>query len=184
MVHQPRPTVPKLPDPIRMWLIGGAAERNHQPPKGWRNRDPDGVGLGIVVALEKAGRDSPRWFRLTAPIAIRYPRASGPRVAAPGYSGELRRKRQPSCRLPPPAEEHFVVADFLTSCFLCRKNLHGKDIFMYREKAFCSMECRHRQITSDEYQEKRGAGAPKPSSEIATSPYSGENLFFTGIVVS
>ena len=136
MVHQPRPTVPKLPDPIRlcdrMWLIGGAAERNPQSPRGWRNRDPDGVGLGIAVALEKAGGDSPRWLRATAPIAIRSPRASGPQVAGPGCSGELHRKRPASCRLPPPAAEHFGVADFLSSCFLCRKNLHGKDIFMYR----------------------------------------------------
>lgn len=56
--------------------------------------------------------------------------------------------------------------------------------FCRREKAFCSSECRYRQITSDEYQEKRGAGAPKPSEEIATSPYSGDQFFFTCIVVS
>ncbi|GJU35506.1 cyclin-dependent kinase 1 [Tanacetum coccineum] len=33
-------------------------------------------------------------------------------------------------------------ADFLSTCHECNKQLHGKDIYMYRgEKAFCSNEC-------------------------------------------
>ncbi|CAN8300857.1 unnamed protein product [Cochlearia groenlandica] len=40
---------------------------------------------------------------------------------------------------------------FLNSCYLCRKTLHGQDIFIYRgEKAFCSTECRSSHIANDE----------------------------------
>lgn len=54
------------------------------------------------------------------------------------------------------AATEFRTADFLSSCHLCKKKLHGLDIFMYRgEKAFCSTECRGKQISSDERKGKR-----------------------------
>ncbi|KAK1387819.1 FCS Zinc finger [Heracleum sosnowskyi] len=45
---------------------------------------------------------------------------------------------------------------FLSFCYSCKKNLgQGKDIYMYRgEKAFCSNECRYKEIISDEGIEK------------------------------
>ncbi|XP_074280800.1 FCS-Like Zinc finger 13-like [Silene latifolia] len=76
--------------------------------------------------------------------------------------------------------------DFLSSCQLCRKTLHGKDIYMYKgEKAFCSEECRQRQIGIDERKEKcRSKGSR--SSNVSSSPYSytntGGKLFSAGIV--
>ncbi|URE00828.1 hypothetical protein MUK42_19628 [Musa troglodytarum] len=41
---------------------------------------------------------------------------------------------------------------FLEQCYLCRiKLLLGEDIYMYRgDRAFCSEECRRRQIVMDE----------------------------------
>ncbi|KAF9622207.1 hypothetical protein IFM89_030065 [Coptis chinensis] len=41
---------------------------------------------------------------------------------------------------------------FLDECFLCKQRLFpGNDIFMYNgDRAFCSMECRYRQILMDE----------------------------------
>lgn len=71
--------------------------------------------------------------------------------------------------------------DFLSSCHLCRKTLHGKDIYMYRgEKAFCSEECRQKQIRIDERKEKCR------SNNISSSPYSyttrGGQIFSTGII--
>ncbi|KAK3017974.1 hypothetical protein RJ639_002731 [Escallonia herrerae] len=47
---------------------------------------------------------------------------------------------------PPPATA------FLDCCFLCKqKLLPGKDIYMYKgDRAFCSVECRCRQIYMDE----------------------------------
>lgn len=51
-------------------------------------------------------------------------------------------------------EEH--QPHFLDSCFLCKKPLgDNKDIFMYRgDTPFCSEECRHEQIETDEAKEK------------------------------
>ncbi|KAK9697360.1 hypothetical protein RND81_08G032600 [Saponaria officinalis] len=78
-------------------------------------------------------------------------------------------------------------SDFLSSCHLCRKPLHGKDIYMYRgEKAYCSEECRQRQIYKDEKKEKCRSKATR-STNLSTSPYSyssnntGDQIFSTGI---
>jgi len=71
------------------------------------------------------------------------------------------------------AYREFWTADFLSSCCLCKKHLHGLDIFMYRgEKAFCSAECRDKQIRSDDYKEKCASGALKPL-DYSVSPCSG-----------
>ena len=80
----------------------------------------------------------------------------------------------------------FPSADFLSSCYLCKKKLHGEDIYMYRgEKAFCSMECRYRQIVIDDYQEINYARqAPNLSSDVPISDYSGGRLFHTGVAVA
>ncbi|XP_010273868.1 PREDICTED: uncharacterized protein LOC104609291 [Nelumbo nucifera] len=79
------------------------------------------------------------------------------------------------------------TSDFLSSCYLCRKKLHGKDIYMYRgEKAFCSLECRYRQIEIDEYKEKCGSEVSR-SVDMCCSPYStgtGGQLFSTGITAA
>ncbi|XP_060172328.1 FCS-Like Zinc finger 14-like [Lycium barbarum] len=79
----------------------------------------------------------------------------------------------------------FMMADFLSSCFLCKKQLQGLDIFMYRgEKAFCSAECRCTQISIDEHKEKCGSGAMKSLSDYSASPCSGPMQFFTGVAVA
>ncbi|KAK1264333.1 hypothetical protein QJS04_geneDACA013534 [Acorus gramineus] len=123
-------------------------------PKGWRAaREAEGVGLGIVAALEREReRERERLsFHVSVPMAI-----VGKR----------------NC------DEEFKVAEFLSSCYLCRKKLHGRDIYMYRgEKAFCSMECRYRQIVSDECQESCG-------SEMSNSPYTMGRLFSTGVAAA
>ncbi|KAK8921730.1 hypothetical protein KSP39_PZI020889 [Platanthera zijinensis] len=67
----------------------------------------------------------------------------------------------------------FPVADYLSSCNLCGKTLHGKDIYMYRgEKAFCSMECRYKQIVSDECMEKCVSEVLIRQPEIPSAPHS------------
>ncbi|XP_076898327.1 FCS-Like Zinc finger 14-like [Bidens hawaiensis] len=64
----------------------------------------------------------------------------------------------------------FEDVDFLNSCYLCKKKLHGLDIFIYKgEKAFCSEECRYKQISVDEHKEKYASGVRK-------QPEYGENL--------
>ncbi|KAJ1697626.1 hypothetical protein LUZ63_006138 [Rhynchospora breviuscula] len=154
-------------------------ERNWHTPRGWKKRESDGIGLAIVASLEKSCDR-----HVSAPISIR----GGFELSELGCSGrctasvcgsrvagnrDLRLKR-----------DDYQVADFLNCCYLCRKKLHGKDIYMYRgEKAFCSMECRYQQIANDEYQEKCGSGLSK-NSEISGSPYTSDRIFFTGIVAA
>ncbi|KAK6941213.1 Zf-FLZ domain [Dillenia turbinata] len=73
---------------------------------------------------------------------------------------------------------------FLESCFLCKKQLQGQDIYMYRgEKAFCSVECRCKQISSDEHKEKFGSAARKPFGHSA-SPCSYPMLFTVGVAAA
>ncbi|XP_010261774.1 PREDICTED: uncharacterized protein LOC104600503 [Nelumbo nucifera] len=93
------------------------------------------------------------------------------------------------CESPPRWGEEipaFPTSDFLSACYLCRKKLHGRDIYMYRgEKAFCSAECRYRQIVIDECKEKFGSGISR-SADLSCSPYSSANgqLFSTGIIAA
>ncbi|GMH18779.1 hypothetical protein Nepgr_020620 [Nepenthes gracilis] len=99
----------------------------------------------------------------------------------------------PSCRpLPPPTDGRdfqpsaFPAASFLDACFLCRtKLLPCKDIYMYKgDRAFCSEECRCRQIFMDEEESlmTRGSSSerrpkslwasikkPKPATTTASS---------------
>ncbi|CAA7047899.1 unnamed protein product [Microthlaspi erraticum] len=53
------------------------------------------------------------------------------------------------------------AGDFLRSCSLCKRQLvPGRDIYMYRgDRAFCSLECRQKQITVDERKEKSSVGS-------------------------
>ncbi|CAL9763688.1 unnamed protein product [Musa acuminata subsp. burmannicoides] len=51
----------------------------------------------------------------------------------------------------------FSASHFLERCYLCRRRLQqGNDIYMYRgDRAFCSVECRNRQIFMDEENGRR-----------------------------
>ncbi|KAF8084637.1 hypothetical protein N665_0709s0014 [Sinapis alba] len=58
--------------------------------------------------------------------------------------------------------------DFLRTCSLCNRNLcHRHDIYMYRgDNAFCSLECREKQIKLDERKVKNGVRAFKKTVRI------------------
>lgn len=72
------------------------------------------------------------------------------------------------------------TSGFLSSCFLCNKRLHGRDIFMYRgEKAFCSPECRSRQIGMEEKREKHCSSEAESKSPSNGCP--SRQMFATGI---
>ncbi|XP_030530542.1 FCS-Like Zinc finger 14-like [Rhodamnia argentea] len=76
----------------------------------------------------------------------------------------------------------FQTLDFLNSCELCGKKLHGEDIYMYRgEKAFCSAECRSTQIMKDERKEQCRSEAPRVADRSGT-PYSEGLIFSTSIL--
>jgi hypothetical protein len=94
--------------------------------------------------------------------------------------GVLRRSSPPQILIEP--EPLFPTSNFLNSCNLCGKNLHGKDIYMYRgEKGFCSTECRSSQIMMDERKERCGSEATR-SVELSSSPYTMDQIFSNGIL--
>lgn len=75
--------------------------------------------------------------------------------------------------------------DFLSCCHLCKKKLHGLDIFMYRgEKAFCSEECRYKQILIDEHKDKYAFGVRKQPECAADSPCSTPMQLPAGMAVA
>ncbi|XP_062091187.1 FCS-Like Zinc finger 13-like [Humulus lupulus] len=79
----------------------------------------------------------------------------------------------------------FPTSDFLSCCHLCRKKLHGKDIYMYRgEKAFCSSECRSSQILNDERKEQQCRSETKRGVDVSvsSSSHGRGQIFSTGIV--
>ncbi|XP_039006479.1 FCS-Like Zinc finger 13-like [Hibiscus syriacus] len=180
-------------------------------PKSSKRYDIGGVGLGIVAALEKSTFtdcrnraicssnlnrsnavvvDSGRGFdRLKGRtddseedythVISRRPGKSSTQVY---YNGDDDVKENPEARL---AKDDVVypTSDFLASCHLCRKKLHGKDIYMYRgETGFCSEECRSREIMTEERKEYRRSKASR-SAKFSTSPYNSRGqIFSTGIL--
>lgn len=100
--------------------------------------------------------------------------------------------REPSPRIASEEEEEeedvpvFQTLDFLSSCHLCGKKLHDRDIYMYRgEKAFCSTECRSRHVTMDERKERKERKCRSEASkaaDVSSSPYTKDQMFSTGIV--
>ncbi|MED6106495.1 hypothetical protein PIB30_005125 [Stylosanthes scabra] len=74
------------------------------------------------------------------------------------------------------SSQNFVVFQgytgptFLEQCFLCRKRLlPGNDIYMYKgDRAFCSVDCRCKQIFIDE---EEALTKSNSSSSSSTSPH-------------
>ncbi|XWS17520.1 hypothetical protein CRYUN_Cryun33cG0074700 [Craigia yunnanensis] len=194
-------------------------------PRGLKGYDVGGVGLGIVVALEKCSTDSCRHaicsINLNRSNAIvvnsgkncdrfrgyevlemesledyTYVTSHGPGKSSTKvyYDGREQRsstghdrngfgdvKETPAARVV--EDVTYPTSDFLNSCHLCRKKLHGQDIYMYRgEKGFCSSECRSTQIMMDERKEQCRSEA-SITAKISTSPYNTTGqIFSTGIL--
>lgn len=204
-------------------------------PRGLKSYDLGGVGLGIVVALNKSGeggREIPPKSAVCSPgltrsepipvRSIKNPDGFHDRGVSEMELGSLEDFTYVTCHLPNKtitkvyydggdgenwrneynetiktnvcipkrtnpesvneAEPSYPTSDFLSSCHLCRKKLHGKDIYMYRgEKAFCSQECRSSQILMDERKEQCRSEASR-SVEVSSSPYKRDQIFSTGIL--
>lgn len=170
-------------------------------PRGIVTCDVRGVGLGIVAALEKSGEDIQSTSRcITIPvthppkfdvdeesleeeytIVTRHmPDNSYTKVYDGGfvYEGYVTSKSLFDISPARLDVKEYPEPDFLSFCHLCKKKLHGKDIFMYRgEKAFCSIECRCREIGMEERREKHCK-----SEAVSSSPCGGHGrIFSTGI---
>ncbi|KAE8731986.1 Oligouridylate binding protein 1B isoform 1 [Hibiscus syriacus] len=150
----------------------GSLDIKTPSPRGVKRFDVGGVGLGIVAALDKSSADSCRHAICSSDLIVvnsgrncdgfrgRYEdlemenleeityvisHGSGKSSSTKVYYGgcEQRRKCNNGARFV--EEFSYPTSDFLSCCHLCRKQLHGKDIYM-GEKAFCSSECRSKQI--------------------------------------
>ncbi|OIW21736.1 hypothetical protein TanjilG_09073 [Lupinus angustifolius] len=206
-----------------------------QSPKGLKSYDLGGVGLGIVVALDKKSNEIghevlPKHAVCTSnlnrstPIPVHtiknqhgffqkivneidvgssedytyvthhMPNKTITKVYYDGVEDGIMRhiinnnnnvgvfRRTPTTPIIVEDEPSFPTSDFLRSCHLCRKKLHGQDIYIYRgEKAFCSMECRSRQIMMEEHNEVCRSEASR-SVDLSTSPYTRDQMFSTGII--
>ncbi|MBA0850973.1 hypothetical protein Goshw_010454 [Gossypium schwendimanii] len=64
-----------------------------------------------------------------------------------------------------------AAAPFLRACWLCNRRLApGRDIYMYRgDTAFCSQECREKQMKQDERKEKININNSKKEDRHAHS---------------
>ncbi|EES07080.1 protein MARD1 [Sorghum bicolor] len=78
-------------------------------------------------------------------------------------------KQQPPQRVPPVSPT--AAGSFLQRCCLCHAELaEGMDINMYRgDRAFCSVECRCRQIFMDEDALSNGEGAGAGTATVRGS---------------
>ncbi|KFK28189.1 hypothetical protein AALP_AA8G483700 [Arabis alpina] len=65
-------------------------------------------------------------------------------------------------------DTHNYYDDFLRTCSFCNRDLcHTRDIYMYRgDNAFCSLECREKQIKLDERKVKNQVVSSKKSIRI------------------
>lgn len=206
-----------------------------QSPKGLKSYDLGGVGLGIVVALDKSEEPGheilPKHAVCTSssnksvkqqsafqkgvteiPVGssedytyvtyhipnktitkVYYDGGEGG-ILTHGYyninnntntnnDGGVRRFPQTHNLIEDDDEPSYATSDFLSTCHLCRKNLHGQDIYMYRgEKAFCSTDCRSRQISMDERKERCRSEASRSVELSSSSSHTREQMFSTGIV--
>ncbi|KAJ9181892.1 hypothetical protein P3X46_005938 [Hevea brasiliensis] len=113
------------------------------------------VGLSIVLEAQKGGVNEKTPQLISKAIVM----INKPSPSSSSFS----------------SHSSFPVLNFLEHCFLCgQKLLPGKDIYMYKgDIAFCSVECRCRQIFMDEEETLRkgncSLAAMKPTSASSSS---------------
>ncbi|XP_020243570.1 uncharacterized protein LOC109821826 [Asparagus officinalis] len=90
-------------------------------------------------------------------------------------------------RSPPSSSSssHFApTSPFLEYCYLCRQRLlEGRDIYMYRgDRAFCSEECRCKQIFLDEESVRRALPLGRRPPAPARAPAAGKSRRWRGLL--
>ncbi|CAA0817515.1 Protein of unknown function (DUF581 [Striga hermonthica] len=107
------------------------------------------VGLSVILEnyRDLSEKRSPQVISKGIISMIKQPPHSNP-SSPTSTNGFFRRKQNVS----DPSSSSSSACGFLECCFLCRKKLlPGNDIYMYKgDTAFCSVECRYKQIFMDE----------------------------------
>ncbi|KAF8105596.1 hypothetical protein N665_0157s0165 [Sinapis alba] len=126
------------------------------------------VGLSIVLESTNNNNTLSGGFASPKPFQV----VSKSAVMVTAISSDLRR-----------GNSH-QDSGFLEHCFLCRRKLlPAKDIYMYKgDRAFCSVECRSKQMIMDEEESFRrencsfmAVKATKPDSPAPTSSGGGHH---------
>ncbi|XP_047982955.1 FCS-Like Zinc finger 15-like [Salvia hispanica] len=113
-----------------------------------------------------------------SPISFRHHSSAAREHEMVGLSVILETYRDRSPQILSKAAMNMIIkpnsSGFLDNCFLCRRKLlPGNDTFMYKgDRAFCSVECRCRQIFMDE--EESACTLEYTCSAAATSSRSGK----------
>lgn len=200
-----------FPDPLSFSDSAKSLKSPFDHKKSPRNFEGEVVGLGIVAAMNENG-DTQEAFSgaistrtaksVVSPRSAPIPIVSGNAVSKTetpmselsesytcvkmnGMDGNYEGKSG-GFHLSQPKQLYVAepVNDFLNTCYLCKKDLHGLDIFMYRgDKAFCSAECRCQQIQGDELRENCASEALK-SHDFSASPCSAPRIFSVGVVAA
>ncbi|KAK8535355.1 hypothetical protein V6N13_081494 [Hibiscus sabdariffa] len=170
-------------DPLRS--PRGPFDLKTPSPRGLKRYDAGGVGLGIIASMEKSIPSSTAVVvnhgglrggfvgleeDYTLVISHHGHGKSSTKVYFNGERqitdnnsghdrnrlfGAVKETPSPSSTARLVEDVGYPTLDFLSSCHLCKKKLHGKDIYMYRgEKGFCSSECRATQMMIDERKEQ------------------------------
>ncbi|KOM41672.1 hypothetical protein LR48_Vigan04g187000 [Vigna angularis] len=76
------------------------------------------------------------------------------------------------------SEDSAHTPEFLRVCFLCKRRLvPGRDIYMYKgDSAFCSSECREKQMKQDERKDNNKCGVASKKQVAATATPSGSQV--------
>ncbi|XVE82169.1 hypothetical protein DITRI_Ditri15bG0125200 [Diplodiscus trichospermus] len=123
------------------------------------------VGLSVVLENQKSGTNC---IISKTTMSINHSSSSSSKASSSCSGCFLLSSRSNS-------QLNNAVPAFLEQCFLCKqKLLPGKDIYMYKgDSAFCSVECRCRQIFMDEEEslkkENCSLAAMKPSASSVSS---------------
>ncbi|XP_057957702.1 FCS-Like Zinc finger 6 [Malania oleifera] len=141
------------------------------------------AGLGVVLEGQKSGTvgretQTPQVINKTS-VMSNYNRpfpSSSPSPPSPFSFFPYASSPSVNQMMPAATTMSLPGNNFLDECFLCKqKLLPGKDIYMYKgDRAFCSVECRYRQIFMDEEESARisdncGLAAMKPSFPVSSS---------------
>ncbi|KAA8543270.1 hypothetical protein F0562_021234 [Nyssa sinensis] len=130
-----------------------------------------GVLNHVSPPVESADRCRERPAAPTSSAATRPP-SNSVKVLKSSVAEQSDESRRRILTLSSPVQESVDVADkepiggFLEKCYYCKKKIRDNDeIFMYSLRAFCTAECRGRQISMDDAMKKVSGRSKETSTQ-------------------